>query len=295
MNKHIHTAYPATVAPTFNLVIVHGMQEHAGRYHEFATFLSEHGGNVITFDLPGHGAFGHNAEQLGNFGEEGLPHVFAQIAAYFDYWDNGLPNVLFGHSMGSAIALRYAQLHHNVHHLILSGVPYRSARFFNLAYHTAVIEKRVKGANKESMLCRQTAKFNDFFAPNRTPYDWLSLNTDNVDRYIADPHCGYPISISYFEEMLNLMRMAFEPQELLKMGTTLPILLLWGEQDPCTNFGKSSYRLTNFLRQHWQAEVNTIQYPKLRHEILHEHQRGEVFQDVLASIAAVIHAPTEQP
>ena len=122
---------------------------------------------MIVFDLPGHGASGHDPKQLGNFGSEGLDSVHASIAQHFQRFDNTLPNVLFGHSMGSAIALRYAQLHPHLQHLILCGVPYRSARLFQLAYHTAVIEKRIKGPNKESMLCSQTAKFNDCFAPNR--------------------------------------------------------------------------------------------------------------------------------
>ena len=138
MKTDTHTLYPATHHATFNVVIVHGMQEHAARYHEFATFLSQHGGNVIVFDLPGHGASGHDPKQLGNFGSEGLDSVHASIAQHFQRFDNTLPNVLFGHSMGSAIALRYAQLHPHLQHLILCGVPYRSARLFQLAYHTAV-------------------------------------------------------------------------------------------------------------------------------------------------------------
>ena len=284
MKTDSHTLYPATHHATFNVVIVHGMQEHAARYHEFATFLSQQGGNVIVFDLPGHGASGHDPKQLGNFGSEGLDSVHASIAQHFQRFDNTLPNVLFGHSMGSAIALRYAQLHPHLQHLILCGVPYRSARLFQLAYHTAVIEKRIKGPNKESMLCSQTAKFNDYFAPNRTAHDWLSLNPHNVDAYIADPHCGYPIAISYFEDMLNLMRMAFAPQELSKLSTALPILLLWGEQDPCTAFGKSSIRLMNLLREQGHTQLTAHHYPQLRHEILHEDTRLTVFDDILSSI-----------
>ena len=294
MKTDTHTHFPAANTATFNLVIVHGMQEHAARYHEFATFISQQGGNVIVFDLPGHGASGHDPNQLGSFGPEGLHSVFAQIAQHFERFDNGLPNVLFGHSMGSAIALRYAQLHPHLQHLILCGVPYRSSRFFNLAYHTAVIEKRIKGPNKESMLCSQTAKFNDCFAPNRTAYDWLSLNPHNVDAYVADPHCGYPISISYFEDMLNLMRMAFAPQELSKIGTDLPILMLWGEQDPCTSFGKSSTRLMNVLRQQGHSQLTAHHYPQLRNEILNEDARQAVFDDIIHSIQHTLMAQASE-
>ena len=77
MKTDTHTHFPAANTATFNLVIVHGMQEHAARYHEFATFISQQGGNVIVFDLPGHGASGHDPNQVGSFGPEGLHSVFA--------------------------------------------------------------------------------------------------------------------------------------------------------------------------------------------------------------------------
>jgi pimeloyl-ACP methyl ester carboxylesterase len=112
----------------------------------------------------------HNPNQLGDFGSEGLTQRTAHDREHFARFDNTLPNVLFGHSMGSAIALRYAQLHPHLEQLILSGVPYRNAHLYQLAYHTAVIEKRIKGPNSTSLLCSQTAKFNDCFAPVRTAF-----------------------------------------------------------------------------------------------------------------------------
>ena len=191
--------------------------------------------------------------------------------------------------MGSAIALRYAQLHPHLDQLILSGVPYRNAQLYQLAYHTARIEKRVKGPNSTSLLEKQTARFNDFFAPVRTPFDWLSLNSHNVDAYIADPHCGYPIAIAYFEQMADLMRMAFAPHEISKIKADLPVLLLWGEQDPCTSFGKSSVYLATQLRQQGIHHVETCHYPQLRHEILQEDRRFEIYADILRHIQQYTH------
>ena len=284
-----HTVYPATEPASFNLLVVHGMQEHADRYHAFASFMSQHGGNVITFNLPGHGEGQHNPNQLGDFGSEGLHSVLPMIREHFARFDNTLPNVLFGHSMGSAIALRYAQLHPHLDQLILSGVPYRNAHLYQLAYHTARIEKRIKGPNSTSLLEKQTARFNDFFAPVRTPFDWLSLNPHNVDAYIADPHCGYPIAIAYFEQMADLMRMAFSPHEISKIKADLSVLLLWGEQDPCTSFGKSSARLATQLRQQGIHHVETCHYPQLRHEILQEDRRFEIYADILRHIQQYTH------
>ena len=278
------THFPATDAAQFNLVVVHGMQEQSGRYHGFVTFLSQHGGNVTTFDLPGHGTEGLTLGQLGDFGSQGLQAAFASIRQCFAACDNGLPNILFGHSMGSAIALRYAQLHPPLSQLVLSGIPYKHPILFQLAYAIAKLEKCIKGTKHTSILRKQIEAFNRHFSPNQTPFDWLSLNPNNVQRYIADPYCGYPIAIAYFEDMFHVMRRAFDPSEWRKMGTALPILMLWGEDDPCTEFGQSSTRLAQRLRQHPFEQVHTISYPHLRHEILQEDSRSLVFADILQAI-----------
>ena len=32
--------------------------------------------------------------------------------------------------------------------------------------------------------------FNKPFKPNRTKFDWLSHDNEQVDKYVADPYCG---------------------------------------------------------------------------------------------------------
>ncbi len=44
---------PETVKAT--LLIVHGMQEHSGRYSEIAEYFANHGIAVVTYDHLGHG------------------------------------------------------------------------------------------------------------------------------------------------------------------------------------------------------------------------------------------------
>ena len=41
-----HDRFPATTVDgtaRFNIVLVHGMMEHGGRYHDFARHLAQHG------------------------------------------------------------------------------------------------------------------------------------------------------------------------------------------------------------------------------------------------------------
>ena len=52
-------------------------------------------------------------------------------------------------------------------------------------------KRQVQGPSSASKLVNDLAfgGYNKAFAPNRTGYDWLSADSENVDRYIADPLC----------------------------------------------------------------------------------------------------------
>ena len=53
--------------PKANVLVIHGMQEHKERYEGFASFLQEHGYNVVTSDLRGHGS---NAPKLSHIADK---------------------------------------------------------------------------------------------------------------------------------------------------------------------------------------------------------------------------------
>ena len=50
--------------------LVHGMQEHIGRYNEFANFLADCGYVVVGHDHLGHGNTAKSEEELGYFAKE---------------------------------------------------------------------------------------------------------------------------------------------------------------------------------------------------------------------------------
>jgi alpha-beta hydrolase superfamily lysophospholipase len=87
-----------------DLVIVHGLGEHSGRYARTGSILAEAGFRVRSFDLIGHGA------------SSGLRGDLTRWSLYLDQVQGhleaartaGRPLVLLGHSLGGLIALDYA-------------------------------------------------------------------------------------------------------------------------------------------------------------------------------------------
>jgi alpha-beta hydrolase superfamily lysophospholipase len=100
---------------------------------------------------------------------------------------------MFGHSMGSFMTQQFNSEHGDVlAGAVLSGsngVPPASARGGLLL---ARFERLRPGQRGNSPLMKRLVfgAFNKPFEPARTPFDWLSRDPDEVDRYIADPLCG---------------------------------------------------------------------------------------------------------
>jgi acylglycerol lipase len=91
-------------SPRAVILIVHGMNEHSGRYEHVGEELAAAGFHVVAFDLRGHGMSGGTRSHVDDF-EQFLDDVEDHLA---ELRKAGLPVVLLGHSMGGLIAARYA-------------------------------------------------------------------------------------------------------------------------------------------------------------------------------------------
>lgn len=89
--------------PKANVLIVHGISEHSGRYEHVGSWLAERGFATESFDLIGCGATGGaraDIEEWTLFLDQIQAHLTPMIEAQ-------LPSVLFGHSMGGLLAAEY--------------------------------------------------------------------------------------------------------------------------------------------------------------------------------------------
>ena len=88
--------------------------------------------------------------------------------------------------------------------------------------------------------------YNKGFENPRTAVDWLSRDEAVVDRYIADPLCGFDASVGLSYEMLGGMLANEDAKNLDRMPKDLPVLFVSGDKDPVGGNGKG-------VRQTWAA------------------------------------------
>ena len=269
------------------LQIAHGVSEYILRYEPFAEYLTAQGFAVVGHDHLGHGGSTTPDSKPMYFGPKGSWNwVVQDIETRRRLAKERFPNVpyfILGHSMGSFLLRTYLiRYPGTVDGAIIMGTGQMAPLLIAGGKAVAAMETLRVGETNASALVQLLAfgAYNKQFAPNRTGFDWLSVNPENVDRYIADPLCGGNPSIGLFREMLNGMSFIAKPAEVKKMDPETPILFISGGMDPvgdCSKGVKLAYQ--SFLTAGIK-DVTLKLYPELRHEILCETDRDTVFEDI---------------
>jgi alpha-beta hydrolase superfamily lysophospholipase len=267
--------------------IVHGMSEHAGRYAELARALNEAGFAVYAHDQRGHGQTG---PELGHLGEgigwatllDDIGVVLKKVVEDFP----GVPVVLLGHSMGSFLARQFAgENGQRLRGLVLSGA-YEESRLMAWGGGLlARVERMRLGGRGHSALIRGLTfdAFNKKFAPNRTRFDWLSRDPAEVDKYSADPLCGFEASVQLWIELLNALA-----EGLPVPPADLPVCLLMGERDPVCGPDPGGKKLAALFRARGVKRLKHHVYPEARHEVFREENRDEVVANLVKWLIDVV-------
>lgn len=282
----IHAVEWQVENPIGVLQISHGVSEYALRYEPFAQYMNSKGFAVVANDHIGHGlSLADGAAPLYFGRHDGWQHVVDDIYTLRDMTGKKypeLPYFLLGHSMGSFIARTYLiRYPGTLSGAIIMGTGQQSPALILGGRAFAKIEGRRIGFDRFSPAVDQLAfgAYNKKFAPNRTPFDWLSVNEENVDAYIADPLCG-DASVGLFFDMLGGIGFVGKQSNVNTMNVNTPILFTAGDQDPVGDMGNGVKKAYASFQKAGVRDVSLKLYPGLRHEILNESRREEVYEDL---------------
>lgn len=275
---------PDNQPPRAVLTIMHGMAEHIDRYNDFASFLAQNGIAVAAADMASHGKSISENGIRGYLGpENGWDKLIADAFAVHNAIKQAYPSApcfLFGHSMGSFLARSYAARHgKDIDAFIFCGTAGRNGAI-PIAKFLAEREIKRTGGNKPSATLNKLA-FGAYNKPfeGRTDFDWLSANTANVDKYIADPACGFTFTAAAFRDLFTGLE-EISRKDWAQKVPNKPIMVIAGDKDPVGSMGKGPQEVAAKLLASGHDVLLKL-YPGMRHEILNETDKQAVWQDVL--------------
>ena len=284
------------VKPRGVVHIVHGMAEHVRRYDDFARYLVGHGFVVCGSDMIGHGKSAASKEDLGHIPvRAGRSALVADVQSLREIvsarYPVDTPYLVFGHSMGSFITRAYIAEHGaGLAAAVLCGTgspaPVASAAGNVLSRVIA----RVRGERYRSSLVDSLAAggFGKQIPDARTPLDWLSVNSDNVDAYLADEYCGAMFSVGAYSTLTDLTRWVVSQECASHVPNDLPVLFIAGDQDPVGDCGQGVHQAAELLRSAGVERVDERIFANMRHEILNETDRMNVFTFVSQWMEALL-------
>ena len=282
---------PTGIQPKGILQISHGMAEHKERYYPFMEFLAANGWISVIHDHRGHGESVKSPEDLGHMYSGGAEALVEDLKLVQDKVKSDYPGlkwVLFGHSMGSMVVRAFTRKYDDsICSLIVCGCPSD-----NPAKGVALFLAKAIGLFLGDRHCSKFINALAFGSYNkrfegRTEYDWLSVNKENVDRYIADELCGVPFTCNAFYGLFSIIHEACKGSTIKAIPDKLPLLLVSGKDDPVGGYGKGVIKLYDKLSKYGKDVTMTL-YEGYRHEILNDDCAPLVEDDIVEFIEANI-------
>lgn len=252
--------------------IVHGALEHHARYQPLIDFLNHNGYAVIANDHRGHGRSVNKAYPKGFLnGPEELIQDLVLVTDFAKSLYPQIPVYLFSHSMGSMLARIYLQNHDQlIDKLVLCGTPYYQP-IVSIGIAIAKILSFYQGEKCKNTLLNVLPR----------GMDWLSSNECHHQAILNDP-----LKIESFTNAGNLTLFELNqqlryPSEFEANNPTLPILNIVGEEDQITGYTQGVKSSIDLLTKAGYTYIQSITYPNLKHEIIHEKNGKEVMSDIL--------------
>ena len=249
--------------PSHNILIIHGLGEHSGRYDEFANYFLKKNIGVFAFDLVGHGKSegtkGH-VSKIQNFIDDIEEVLIIVRKKYID-----IPIILFGHSLGGCLVLNYL-------------IERKSKEINSAIVSSSWIITKVK-------LPKYLLKFQHLISvifprvrlSNRLNPNDLSKDREVVKNYINDPYVHDRISLNLFKEVnKGIKKIKKESHKL-----NLPILIIHGKKDKIISYKGSKLLNKKIIHSKLRLFENIFHEP---HNDLEKEEVLNLYFDFINSV-----------
>lgn len=239
------------------ICLVHGLGEHSGRYEHVGRAFSGAGYALVAFDLRGHGKSGGQRGHTPSF-ESFMSDIDLLMATGAQRFP-GLPQFLYGHSLGGILVLNYG-LRRKPH---IAGVIATSP-----GLHSSIREQKLKLAVASAL----AGLFPALPIPSGLDVAGISHDPEVVRKYREDP----------LVHGIGTARMAKETFTAIDWALAhapefpLPLLLMHGTGDRLAYFSGCQE-----FASHVNCEVTLRAWKGLYHELHNENEQEQIFASIL--------------
>ncbi|MBR1890631.1 MAG: alpha/beta hydrolase [Clostridia bacterium] len=259
------------------VVIIHGMQEHAFRYDNFAKNLNKNGFIVVANDLRGHGKTCPNKALRGHGEKDIFVESVLDELSVIKYVKKTykLPVYLFGHSYGSMLSQSILQHTKMIEKAVLCGTTDGSSWEIQaggaLTRALATFKKKEKISN---FVEKMSIKAYGLKFPRG---NWMTKDEKVFDKYLQDEYCGGSFPFGFYYALSN--NMAKINKHIDRIGNK-KIFLICGSDDPVSSGGKYVKTLyKKYLKHGITAKLKIYKHD--RHELINETDKKTVYKDVV--------------
>lgn len=264
------------------LQISHGVTEHINRYNELAKYLTDKGILVVGNDHLGHGKTNGQRMYFGTSGS--WNYIVKDIEKCREliteeYKD--IPYFMLGFSLGSfALRTHLIDYKPQISGAIIVGTGYSNNIEIALGTFMANQEAKKHGEENPTEKIRNLTfgTYNKKINNPQTECDWLCSSQKDLQIYLKDPLRGGCMSSGLFRELLSGMKYTSNKNNIEKMSKDLSILMLSGDKDPVGKETKGVNKVYHLFKKSQIQDVTLKYYKNLRHDILHEENKEEIYE-----------------
>lgn len=274
--------------------LIHGMAEHIDRYDDFAHFLADAGYLVAGHDHIGHGETAGTPKRRGVIDAEGGANAMIEDVQTLRLLVSqqvapGTPYFMFGHSMGSLVLRSYLpRFGQGLAGAVICGTANEATAVSRTGNLAARAIAAVRGDDYRSSLLHALADgaYSRAIKNARTPFDWLSRDPAVADAFMADEACGFMFSAGAYAALTELAARANSPAAYRATPHEVPLLFVAGDADPVGDCGRGVAKAAESMERAGAEDVTLKLFSGMRHEILNELGKEEVYDFILEWIDA---------
>ena len=273
------------------LQISHGMVEYIDRYKPFAEYLNKKGYLVVGHSHLGHGASVQSKDDWGYFADSDSANVLMKdmhtLRMMIQKENEGVPDIMLGHSMGSYLLRRYLTVYNdNLRGAIIMGTGCVPDGLSKLGKVLCTILAKIFGWRHRSKFIKSVAcsgPYKKFEMDCSHPENnWLTRDVKVVKEYYGEPRCRFLFTLNGYYMLMDTVHYDNQMENVKKIPVKLPLFIVSGEDDPVGDMGQGVKKVYHMYEQAGLKDVTYKLYEKGRHEILNELDKDVVYSDIFS-------------